>query len=72
LQYRTELDTGILSFRARDLPFAVNYDAVRAATQWGKGHTQPHYGPPSPLAPSNVPPAPPPVPKVGRCSFTPG
>ena len=28
LQYRTELDTGILSFRARDEPYAVNYDAA--------------------------------------------
>jgi len=63
LQYRTELDTGILSFRARDEPYAVHYDAVLAAIQWGKGHTRHREGPPSPPAPVN---APPPVPKVER------
>ena len=40
LRFRIELDTGILSFRARDEPYAINYDAVLSAIQWGKGHTQ--------------------------------
>ena len=47
---------GILSFRARDEPYAINYDAVLSAIQWGKGHTQHLHGPPSPPAPAASPP----------------
>ena len=56
LNFRIELDTGILSFRARDEPYAINYDAVLSAVQWGKGHTQYLHGPPSPPGPANAPP----------------
>ena len=57
------IDTGILSFRARDEPYAVTYDSVLAALQWSKAHTRRLSGPPAPPAPAN---APPPVPDVER------
>lgn len=57
------IDTGILSFRAGDEPYAVTYDSVLAAIQWGKAHTRRLSGPPAPPAPAN---APPPVPDVER------
>ena len=57
------IDTGILSFRARDEPYAVTYDSVLAALQWSEAHTRRLSGPPAPPAPAN---APPPVPDVER------
>ena len=57
------VDTGILSFRARDEPYAVTYDSVLAALQWSKAHTRRLSGPPAPPAPAN---APPPIPDVER------
>ena len=57
------IDTGILSFRARDEPYAVTYDSVLAALQWSKAHTRRLSGPPAPPAPAN---APPPIPDVER------
>ena len=63
LQYDVALDTGILSFRARDEPYAINYDAVLAAIQWSRGHTRFRSGPPAPPAPSDRPP---PAPTVER------
>ena len=62
-QYDVRIDTGILSFRARDEPYAVTYDAVLAALQWGKQHTRYSSGPPAPPASTNAPPA---VPDVER------
>ena len=50
------LDTGIMSFRARDEPYAVTYDSVLAALQWSKAHTRRMSGPPAPPAPANAPP----------------
>ena len=37
LNFRIELDTGILSFRARDEPYAINYDAVCPRVNGAKG-----------------------------------
>ena len=62
-QYDVRIDTGILSFRARDEPYAVTYDSVLAALQWSKAHTRRLSGPPAPPAPAN---APPPIPDVER------
>ena len=55
-QYDVRLDTGIMSFRARDEPYAVTYDSVLAALQWSKAHTRRMSGPPAPPAPANAPP----------------
>ena len=55
-RYRTELDTGILSFRARDQPYAVQHDAALAALHWAKAHTRRVDGPPSPPRPAGAPP----------------
>ena len=63
LQYDVALDTGILSFRARDEPYAINYDAVLAAIQWSRGHTRFRVGPPAPPAPADRPP---PAPTIER------
>ena len=63
LQYDVALDTGILSFRARDEPYAINYDAVLAAIQWSRGHTRFRVGPPAPPAPADWPP---PAPTIER------